>query len=241
MSIINVPGYLLNDKKYNGGIAKQYQYPGDDEQNAIPEGWVARRWDPAVRERFHKLLDALGRQFDGKIEGITLPETAVSFGESGRLFPQGFGFDIYRDAVIENMKALKKAFPRSVAMQYANFMPGEWLPFEDRSSLRRIYKTAIDLKMGVGNPDLLPYKKGQMNHSYQFMKAYHEVIPSGIAVQWGNYEHINPRTNSQITISELIEFAGEYLKVGYIFWCIQEPYFSEKLIPFLKKYSITVN
>jgi hypothetical protein len=71
----------------------------DDEKHAVPEGWVARRWDSAVQERFHKLLLALGREFDGKIEGINLAETAVSFGESWRLFPKGFTPAIYRAAV----------------------------------------------------------------------------------------------------------------------------------------------
>ncbi len=88
--------YLLNDAQYDGGADKQYSIQGEDEEHATPAGWVARRWDPAVRDRFHKLLSALGHEFDGKIEGINLPETAVDFGESGRLFPKGFTPAIYR-------------------------------------------------------------------------------------------------------------------------------------------------
>lgn len=87
-SIVNVPKYLVRDHTYNGGADRDYRIEGDDEARAVPAGWVARRWDAAVRERFHKLLNALGKEFDGKIEGINLPETAVSFGESGRLFPK---------------------------------------------------------------------------------------------------------------------------------------------------------
>jgi hypothetical protein len=147
-----------------------------------------------VRERFHKLLFALGKEFDGKIEGINLPETSVMFGESGKLFPKGYGFEIYRDAVIDNMKALKRAFPKSVAMQYANFMPGEWLPKRDKSYLRSVYKEAGELKLAVGGPDLLPYKPGQMNHSYLLIKESAGIVPTGIAVQDGNYEYTNPKT-----------------------------------------------
>jgi hypothetical protein len=233
-SIINVPQYLINDSVYNGGADTDYHYEEDDEENAVPAGWVARRWDPEVRKRFHKLLFALGKEFDGRIEGINLPETAVEFGESGRLFPKGFTFDVYRDAIIENMKALKKAFPKSVAMQYANFMPGEWRPWSDQSYLRSVYQSAQELNVGVGGPDLLPYRKGQMNHTYHFMKQSDNTIPKGIAVQWGNYEHINPKTGKQVTIPDLLEFAREYLEVDYIFWCTQEPYYSERLIPFLR-------
>jgi hypothetical protein len=126
--IVNVPRYLLDDPQYHGGADKQYSIKDDDEEHAVPEGWVARRWDLGVQERFHKLLSALGREFDGKIEGINLAETAVSFGESGRLFPQGFTPGAYRDAVITNMIALKRAFPKSVAMQTPTSCPENGFP-----------------------------------------------------------------------------------------------------------------
>jgi hypothetical protein len=233
-AIVNVPRYLLNDARYHGGADKQYSIKDDDEENAVAEGWVARRWDPAVQERFHKLLFALGNEFNGKIEGINLAETAVSFGESGRLFPKGFTPATYRDAVMTNLMALKRAFPKSVTMQYANFMPGEWLPDKDRSYLRSVYQRARELNVGVGGPDLLPYKPGQMSHCYPLIKACAGKVPTGIAVQHGNYQHKNPKTAQPVTISELVGFAAEHLKVDYIFWCTQEPFYSRKLIPFLQ-------
>jgi hypothetical protein len=232
--VVNVPPYLLRDARYNGGAAKQYDYKDEDEAHAVEGGWVARRWDPAVQERFHKLLFALGREFDGKIEGINLAETSVTFGQSGRLFPKGFSFEVYRDAIITNMRVLKRAFPRSVAMQYANFMPGEWLPQTDKSYLRSVYQRARELKVGVGGPDLLPYRPGQMKHSYPLIRECDGIIPTGVAVQWGNYESGNPQTGKQVTIAELLQFGTEYLKLDYIFWSTQEPFYTEKLIPFIK-------
>ena len=207
---------------------------GDDEEHAVPGGWVARRWDPAVRERFHKLLDALGKEFDGRIEGINLAETSVTFGESGRLFPKGFSFDAYRDAVIDNMKALRRAFPKSVVMQYANFMPGEWLPGNDRGYLKSVYRAAQESNVGVGGPDLLPHRRGQLNHSYPLIREASASVPTGIAVQDGDYEDVDPKTGVRTTVPELIKFATEQLKVEYIFWCTQEPFYSEQLIPILK-------
>jgi hypothetical protein len=198
------------------------------------EGWAARRWDPAVQERFHKLLFALGKEFHGRIEGINFAETSVGFGESGRLFPKGFSFELYRDAIITNMKALKRAFPKSVAIQYANFMPGEWLPGNDKGYLRAVYKAAKEWKVGMGGPDLLPHRPGQRNHSYPLIRDAAAVVPTGIAVQDGNYEDRDPRTGKPITVPELLDFATNYLKVDYIFWCTQEPYYSRQLIPFLK-------
>ena len=233
-NIVNVPRYLLSDARYHGGADKQYTIKDDDEEHAVPEGWVARRWDPAVQERFHRLLLALGNEFDGKVEGINLAETAVDFGESGRLFPNGFTPSTYRDAILTNMTALKRAFPKSVTMQYANFMPGEWLPGQDRSYLRSVYQRATELKVGVGGPDLLPYKPGQMSHSYPLIRQCAGKVPTGIAVQEGNYGHQNPKTGREVAISELVGFAREQLKVDYIFWCTEEPFYSRKLIPFLR-------
>jgi hypothetical protein len=234
-SVINVPRYLLEDPRYHGGADKQYDIPGDDEQHAVPEGWVARRWDAAVQERWHNLLFALGRELDGQIEGINLAETAISFGESGRLFPKGFTPALYRDAVLTNMHTLKRAFPKSVTLQYANFMPGEWLPQTDRSYLRSVYQKAREWNVGVGGPDLLPYQPGQLSHCYPLIRESAGSVPTAIAVQEGNYQHKNPKTGKAVTLVELVGFATDQLKVDYIFWCTEEPFYSEQLLPFLRK------
>ncbi len=230
----NVPRYLTRDPRYHGGVAAQYDIPGDDESRAVAAGWVARRWDPAVRERFHRLLAALGATFDGRIEGINLAETAVDFGASGRLYPAGFTPAAYRDAVLANLAALKRSFVKSVTMQYANFMPGEWLPDDDRGYLRSLYAEARRLKVGVGGPDLLPGKPGQLNHSYPLIRASAGIVPTGIAVQEGNYAHANPKTGRSETIPGLIAFAAGELKVDYLFWGAEEPFYTDKLIPFLR-------
>ncbi len=74
-----------------------------------------------------------------------------------------------------------------------------------------------------------------MAHSYPLIRASHGLTPSGIAVQDGDYESIDPRNGKTTTITDLIRFATDYLRVDYIFWCTQEPYYSNKLIPFLTK------
>ena len=231
---ISVPRYLLNDPQYNGGADKQYRVKDNDEEHAVVDGWMVRRWDPAVQERLQKLLFALGKEFDGRIEGINFAETSASFGESGRLFPKGFSFETYRDAIITNMKALRQAFPKSVVIQYANFMPGEWRPTDDKGYLRAVYKAAQELKVGVGGPDLLPYRPAQLKNSYPLIREAAGTLTVGVAVQDGNYEDRQPQTQKPITIPELFKFATEDLRVNYIFWCTQEPYYSEQLIPFLK-------
>lgn len=234
-SRVSVPRYLLEEARYNGGADKQYDIRDGDEEHAVAAGWAARRWDAAVQERFHKLLFALGREFDGRVEGVNFAETSITFGDSGRLFPKGFTPEIYRDAIITNMKALKRAFPKSVAMQYANFMPGEWRPSEDKGYLRAVYEAAKESKVGVGGPDLLPHRRGELKSSYPLIRDAAGVVPTGIAVQDGNYEDVDPETGKRVTAAELLAFATEYLKVDYIFWCTQEPYYSQEVIPLLKR------
>ena len=231
---INVPGYLLEGAKYNGGAFKQYSVEGENDSAAVHDGWMLRRWDPAVQERLHKLLFALGKEFDGRIEGINFAETSVGVGTTGRLFPAGFSYEGYRDGIIANMEALKRALPKSVALQYANFMPGEWRPVEDKGYMRAVYDAAKRLHVGVGGPDLLPNRPGQLRGAYPLIRDAAGTVPVGIAVQDGNFEDTNRTTGKPVTLAELLDFAMGYLHVNYIFWGTQEPYYSAQVIPYLR-------
>lgn len=228
-----IPKYLMQKAKYNGGAIPQKNDHGKQ------EGWVLMRWDPAVAERLHKVLLALGKEFDGKIEGITLQETAVGVYENAQTAKSGFTYAKYRDSILENMKTLKKAFPKSVSMQYVNFMPGEWLPDEDKGYMDSAYKLAKEMGSAVGVPDLMPEKKSQQNHSYKFMNAMGDDMVLGVAVQDGNYsgttnEIINPTKPWPNLVPKLDEYAKTFLKVNYIFWGAQEPYFSHDVVPYFK-------
>lgn len=235
--IINVPDYLLEDSTFAGGVARQYEYEGDDESTARPAGWVARRWDPAVRDRFALLLQALGRALDGRIEGINLPETAVEFGASGRLHPPGFTYDDYLEGIEQIMSAARDAFPRSHVIQYANFMPGESLPGNDHGYLRAVYAHAHRIGVGVGGPDLLPYRQGQLDHSYPLIAARDSRVLAGVAVQHGNLEDRNPATGKRVTVAELVRFARDPLHLDYLFWGTQQPYYSDEVLPYLQALS----
>lgn len=233
-AIVNVPGYLRNDTVFSGGVARQYYVEHDDDSAAIPEGWVARRWDPAVSDRFIKLLQVLGQELDGRVEGLNLPETAIEFGESGKLHPPGFTYESYFEGIKLQMTGARNAFRRSHVIQYANFMPGEWLPGNDHGYLRGIYQHADRIGVGVGGPDLLPYRRGQRHHSYPLIAARNPGTVAGVAVQWGNMEDRNPVTGERVTVDELYEFAKDHLRLDYIFWGTQEPYYSSEILPYLR-------
>ncbi len=227
LQFVPVPKYLQDDPAYHGGVAYQIS-----ERDGKPYGYVARRWDPAVRERFIKLLFALGKEFGGKVEGITFPETSTDVPSSGPNVPSGYTPVVYRDALIETMTAVKKAFPKSTPMLYANFMP-ESGPLGEPALLRSLYEKAAELGVAMGGPDLLPNRKFQLLNSYPLIHQFSRRIPMGIAVQDDNLADIDPKTRKVVTVRELTEFATDYLHVKYIFWGTQEPYFTRDILPFL--------
>jgi hypothetical protein len=219
-----VPDYLLT-AEYDGGAVLQYN---DDDS---PGGWVAKRWNKKVRERFALFLKALGQEFDGKLEGINLQETSIGVRDSS------FSRLGYVTGLKENMLALKKAFPSSTTMIYANFIPGEWLPWDDKGYLRSIYQYGEEIGVGLGGPDLMVKRKAQLNHTLAMMHEGHYTVPLGIAVQDGNYigetgdidEEMKKKTHDNI-VPLLHDFAKDFLKINYMFWANQEPYFETDVL-----------
>ena len=230
--IVNVPDYLREEPAFGGGVHLAYDV--DDDGNATAEGWVPRRWDSEVQARFRKLLRVLAVVLDGKIEGLNLPETSIGFGAE-RFYPDDFTNEGYLDAVKTIMSDARSAFRESHVIQYANFMPGEWLPWKDSGYLKQVYAHAEKIGMGVGGPDLLPYRKGQQNHCHALIRARGPETIAGVAVQWGNFDDINPQTGRRTTVEELYAFASHDLRLDYIFWGTQEPYYSEEVLPYLNR------
>lgn len=225
-----VPDYLLTEE-YDWGVAGQMN------NNGKLRGWVAKRWNSNVQDRFAKLLVALGDAFDGKIEGINLQETAI--GVSAK-YDSTFSPQKYVEAIKINMLSMKKAFNKSVTMQYANFMPSErGLLHAEKKYLKIIYEYGELIGVALGAPDLLVKKKEHLNHPYAMMHEAKYTVPLGVAVQDGNYigktgtlEIVNERKN---IVPMLHDFAKEFLKVKYMFWSNQTPYFEQDVIPCFKK------
>ncbi len=228
-----VPNYLLSSE-YDGGVVEQFSANGE------PAGWVAKRWNENVRERFAQFLLAFGEAFDSKIEGINLQETAVSIEEDA---DPSFTEEGYVEALKANMLALKKAFPNATTMQYANFVPGEWRPWDDKGYLSGIYEYGEEIGVGLGSPDLMVTRKAQLNHPLGLMHEGEYSVPLGIAIQDGNYvgqtgadldfeEGHKRGAQSRNNIVPLLHaFARDFLKVNYMFWVNQEPYFAADVLP----------
>jgi hypothetical protein len=220
-----VPAYMITDTTYHGGQERQCVVRENGTESC--HGWYARRWDPKVTERFHKLLQKLAEKFDGKIEGIALAETAIDISEKHP--PAGFSNDTYLAGIKGYMKASREYFKQSVPILYVNFMPG------GVSYLKSLYDYAREVKVGMGGPDIKVYKPFQMKNSYPLIRELAGVVPTGVAVQEGNYDEISGKTGKKVTVPDILDFSQSYLRLNYVFWCTEEPYYSRDVMPLLRK------
>ncbi|QIG81118.1 hypothetical protein [Stakelama tenebrarum] len=217
-----LPDYLLTEPRYGGGLARQYDNPGEGEP--VGHGWTAMQWNDALRARFQALIAALGERFDGRLYGINLPETAFDRVEGSD--PQGFTCDAYFDAALDNMRALRAAFTKTQVVQYVNFWPCEWN--NDHRYMERVFVLAAAEGIGMGGPDIVPHRPGQMRNSYPFFHWHHDALPLvAMAVQEPTLTYTNPQTGERFTREDFVAFARDYLGVDIIFWSARAPWLAE--------------
>lgn len=215
-----LPQYVLDEPQYGGGLARQFDnsQPG---RAPVPKGWISRQWDPEVRTRFQALLAALADRFDGRIAGVILTETAVTVDHDTP--PEGWDCDRYFEAETENALFAREAFTRSHVVQYVNFWPCGWA--NARPYMSRFFELAAANGIGVGGPDIVPYRPGQMANSYPFIRAYREKVPLvAMAIQEPTLEYLNPQTGKPFTREEFERFATGYLGADIIFWSKDTPW-----------------
>jgi hypothetical protein len=215
----NVPAYLLQEPIYRGGLVPQADNPGENQPEG--HGWVAQQWNPAVRERFQKLLSALAQKFDGRVWGINLPESSADV--DMKRDKTGFTCDGYFAATLENIAHARRVFVKSHVVQYANFWPCEW--DNDHKYMSRTFEFAKQNRIGLGGPDIVPYRKGQMKNSYPFFNRYKgQLSLVAMAIQEPTLTYTNPETKKRFTRDEFVAFAENYLGVDVIFWSTTSPW-----------------
>ena len=215
----NIPAYLLDEPQYGGGLVAQIE-----EGKSEGYGWTTMQWRPEVRARYQALLAALAERFDGKVNGVNLPETAIDVTEDRA--EAGFSCDAYFDAELENLTAARAAFQHSVVVQYVNFWPCEWE--NDHTYMSRLFDFALANDIGLGGPDIVPWRKGQMKNSYPFFNQHKGKLRFvGMAVQEPTLAYVNEKTGKPFTREEFVEFATDYLGVDAVFWSTQTPWLGE--------------
>lgn len=217
----HLPRYMLDDPEYGGGLARQY----DDRDGAsVPAGWVARQWNPRVRARYQALIAALAKQFDGRILGFNVEESAADVGKDP---PEGYSCDAYFEATKENILFARRVFKRSHVVQYVNFWPCGWN--NAHGYMSGFFEFAAANRIGVGGPDIVPNRPGQMRNSYPYIHDYQDKVPIvAMAVQEPTLEYVNPATGKPFTRDEFTAFAADYLGVDIIFWATVSPWLHQK-------------
>lgn len=227
-----VPEYLTSEPEFHGGVEAGYSYPAAG--TAAFSTWVPRRWDPAVRARLKLLLQALGAAFDGKIEGINFAETAIDTPAPDKPW-QGWSPKAYYESIRDLMHSARRAFMQSKVLFYANFMPSDpAIKGDGHAYLKGIYQLADDLGVGVGGPDLLPKRWPQQHTSLPLIAARGRHTVAGMAVQDGNLADRDEATGKKVTAAELAAYARERLRLDYVFWGTEEPYWTSEVLPYLR-------
>lgn len=212
-----VPKYMKTPK-YNNGSAPTCDGT-DCATDFKVDGWMAQQWNPLVRERFQALLSAMAERFDGNITGINLAETSISVDEKANNYTN----ESYFQGELENAGHAAKVFQKSYAVQYVNFWPDGWNNTNNRFTDSFDYYAKHGV--GVGGPDLIPYKPPQMSNSYVYIPRYHDKVPiSVVSVQEPDLEEINNKTGKPFTKEEFVDFATNELKVRIIFWAASTPW-----------------
>ena len=78
-----------------------------------------------------------------------------------------------------------------------------------------------------------PYR----NHSLRFILARRTGTIAGLAVQDGNLAERNPVTGARVSVEDLVRYAIDTLRLDYIFWGTEEPYYSAEVLPWLASLS----
>jgi hypothetical protein len=218
----NIPDYLLTDPAYSGGLVPQLDNPGENQPTGY--GWATMQWNPAVRARYQALLKALAERFDGRIYGINLPETSIDVDTDHP--SAGFTCDGYFAAELENLGYARDVFRQSQVVQYVNFWPCEW--GNDHDYMSRTFEFALQHGAGLGGPDIVPYRRGQMMNSYPFFNRYKGKLAFvGMAVQEPTLTYTNEETGKPFSREEFTAFATDYLGVDAIFWSVETPWLKE--------------
>ncbi len=218
-----MPKYLLTDPQYAGGVTEQRSDDGPVADE--PPGSVAAQWNEPLRKRWQLMVREFAKKFDGRIEGVNLPESAVSVEVSKD--KTGYTCDGYFRATIENMSVTKKVFKKSQVVQYLNFWPcdGER---QNNDNMAESIQIAQQHGIGVGGPDLLPNNKAHMENGYKFIhdnKGTFSVV--AVAVQEPDFEYTNPKTGKKYTRQDFVDFANDYLGANIIFWSTIAPWLHE--------------
>jgi len=217
------PAYLAGPE-FGGGVYR-----------ASSGSWNPVLWNDRVSERMEALFAALGREFDrhAGVEAAVLPETAPSASLEKNPQPgvEPFTTERYVVALQRQMLALRRAFPSTAVIQYANF---------PQAALPDLVAYMKEIGVGLGGPDVYPRPSNLSDPERGIYRLYARLAgtaPLGAAVQSPDYSVANwkrtaafnrgqDRASAAVTADEekpipprdFLQLARETLKLNYLFW-----------------------
>ena len=194
-----VPDYLLRDPQYKGGI-----FYRKGKRKGKGRGSIAKRYVPAVMDRFIALIRALGKRFDAdpSVAGFALTETSMSLGKGS----EDFNGAEYHRQMKRQIAAAVAAFPTTPVIVYGN-----WYSYKGIEGLRELAAYAYRMGAGWGGPDLCP--PAERGWGDQILREYSGRMAAGLAVQWQSYD-------GRWTAEELFDCGVNDLKLNFIFMVI---------------------
>lgn len=204
----------FKDEKYTPPyLWDQYTLPSNAASGGV--GFVSKRWDPYVVERFTRLVQAIGREFDDhpRFEGIAVQETAIGIADHV-LDAEGYTPEQYRDALVEQLCNAAEALPKSRVFWYMNFL------VRKQAYVADVRDQVVPCEVAVGGPDILPGQYSLERHVYPVIRSTYGGIRFNSA-QYDSFRHERHGAEGQVVYwspRELFEFARDDLELRYIFW-----------------------
>jgi hypothetical protein len=210
-----VPRYMWNNKEYGCGP----DYYGTYARKSGGGGWLPCKWHDKFADRYIALWEALGARFgdDPILEGVSLGETAVDT-SSAKAVNAGFSVSLLESNMKRIAIAVRKAFPNKIVMQMTNFAPYD---------LNNYVNWLVSNGIGIGGPDMKLTSSLLLDITYPLYRRYHDDVPTGPDIQFGNYE--------KMSVEELLDQAIDLTNPWYVFWLNREPYFTEEVLPLTSK------
>jgi hypothetical protein len=173
--------------------------------------WEPVLWNPAVRDRYILLLQALATQFDSHpaLEAVqVIDESAVQY--LNPALPENAGVDAYTlssftGSLNSIATAARSAFAQTQTLLGFNYPAGV-----SPNPLAIWAAAAQSSGFGLAAPDVLAGDSWLVNYSYTFFPGLSGIVPLHATVDWSDYE--------MATVSDMNAYSRNNLKVSHIRW-----------------------
>ena len=94
--------------------------------------------------------------------------------------------------------------------------------------MSRLFELGKEQGIGMGGPDIIPYRRAQEKNAYQLLKSDGAELPVvAMAVQGPTLTYTNPNTGEKFTRGEFEAYARDELNVDIIFWSLRTPWVAQ--------------